>query len=476
MQRIDEVSFADLTPLGECLKRHLGKNRFIHFTKTPNKLGVNVGKHHLDPPGVYFYPVDWLWEHEDFHDGQQFATNWPYFYIVEIDFSRPGIDLSNISERDIEELGRKNGWLDEYDDFQPNYQLRNGPAQKMWDVLKSMNGNAHQVNQGWIEKRNANAMTWLQAFKGMAWIRDRNGIILSHEPEQVCVMDPRCMRLVESGSQNTVHQHDWEKWSYWSHAVPKMLNQLQQKHGGQVTWKYKRPKWSVSGEDWSFSIEWSDSFSMSGLLMQWRTGRAVDGSRISTRVMKDTSYEGVLEIVEDRLSICHNFDGNDLTFDAVMDPHEATATLGNLVVDPLSLEYEYEIDNNYKSIRVFARRVRGKPPVSTSMRIHVREEVTLTLDVEVNGNRVVNVSGTPENFEEHFWKALEMYGKSISHFHPDSDHYKHFSKEEWPQFLGWLFRQTGLKVLEKYDEAFSNTRNLRHLYGQIDWIFSRVGW
>jgi hypothetical protein len=470
MHRLDEISFADLSPLGDFLKSHLGKNRYIHFSKgvfdeklnkTVKKVGINTKKHHLDPPGVYFYPVDWLWNHEDFHDNQQFAVNWPFYYISEIDFSRPGIDLSTITDAEIEELGARNGWLDEYHAYNPNYQLRGGNPQKMWEVLKTLN-----------QRSDANARkTWLQSLRGMAWIKDRNGIILSHEPEQVCVVDPRAMRLVESGEQPMIHSHEWETWKYWQRPFTTVLKTLEQSHGGRIVWHSKKPTYEVTGPDWHFTVSWVDG-GWGGIRWAQRTGRATDSDTISTNKLKNLSIDEIIAKIEEKLALCQTFDGDDLLFKPVASPAEIEQIISSYV--SRSKAPTWEIMNAHKFLRAECTNTSGVPPCFSNFAVGADEkEIWIMATIKVNNQLVASIGKIrPKDFEEKFMLALDTYcpGK------PGSGHSREFEPEEWEPFLGWMFIHTGFKIFEKYQEKFTRYRNIHELYGQIQWVFSRVGW
>lgn len=473
MRRLDEVSYSDLTPLGEVLKRHLGKSRFIHFSKQKDRFGINPKAHHGDPPGVYFYPVDWLWNHEDFHDHQQFGANWPYYIICEINFASRGLDLNDVSHDEIRALGEQNGWFSDYQQYEHWTQLRHGDGQKMWEFLKRRNQHASLAPV--LRKEEEKGQRWLSSLKGIGWIKDTRGIIHSNEPEQLCAIDPRVIRLIESGEQPSIDQHEWEKWSYWQHAVRTLFERLKTNHGGSVVWRDKKPKWVVDGDNWSFSVEYNDKFAMSGLRMEWRTGRATESGRISAREMRDDTLDGVMGRIEKRLEEVKAFDGNDLNFQPIIGMEKAQELFDSFFVDPPTPSYE--ISNAHSIIWLDSTRTRGKPPVKTTLTVRVSDkDVNLGTNVEVNGVRVATTNGSPETFAEDFWKSLETYSKSVTKYHPDADHYKRLSPDLWEPYLGWLFIQTGLTVLQQYEDAFVNHRNLRELYGQFDRIFSRVTW
>jgi hypothetical protein len=118
------------------------------------------------------------------------------------------------------------------------------------------------------------------------------------------------------------------------------------------------------------------------------------------------------------------------------------------------------------------------PPVKTELSIRVgADEVKVNIDIHVNGTRIASVnSADPDKVNEQFWKSFDMYSRELNNSHPDSGHYRAFQPHEWKPFLGWLCRETGLKLFESFEQDFEHFKNVRDLYGRIDSVFARVGW
>jgi hypothetical protein len=294
MHRLDEVSYADLTPLGACLKKHLGKNRFIHFSKQKDRLSFNPKAFHGDPPGVYFYPVDWLWNHEDFHDHQQFGTNWPYYWIAEIDFNCAGLDLDTLTHEEVRAVGRAQRLVPALSEFRALASAQEH-WRPLWEFLKNRNAMTK------LPDRESEGIRWLKSLKGIAWIKDSHWVIHSNEPEQLCAIDPRVIRLIESGTQPRIEQHDWEHLPYWKHALTTLFTTLQDKAWRAHHLEEQDPSWEVTGDNWSFLVEWAPAFALTGLRISWRTGRATDTDRISARFMRDSTMEEIVEKIEGKL-------------------------------------------------------------------------------------------------------------------------------------------------------------------------------
>jgi len=93
---LSELTWYDRSPLTSVLKANRG--RWIHFTNTP-KLGVNVrSMWDSGPKGVYFYPVDYLLTKTDrMKDGLQYGFNFKYYFLCDLDLSKPGIVLDEFT-------------------------------------------------------------------------------------------------------------------------------------------------------------------------------------------------------------------------------------------------------------------------------------------------------------------------------------------------------------------------------------------
>lgn len=452
--RIDEVRFSDLTPLGDCLRRHYGKGRYVHFSKQNKRLGVNTKAHHMDPKGVYFYPVDYLLDSHKFEKGDQWATNWPYWFIVDIDFSLPGLNLDTLTMAEVDALAERNGWRDldlEVSKYSPwNIEKKDSVAKDTWQYLKAIN------QQGW---------TWAKTLRGLSWVKDSHGVIMSYEPEQVCVMNPRSMKLIETGQQDELHSGNDEKWIYWRRPITMVFNNMANKHGGQVVWKNKMPTLFVDGENWQFKVRFDEHWGGSRLVVETRMGRAED--RHTIEKLRHYEIYTLQEKLESMLEPCKNFDGNDMRFDSFMTEGQVKEWLASQFTTPLSLEWQ--ISNSTHMMWGTHRSVAGHPAVSVECRVGVDDDdAWVKLDLRIANNLFVAINGVPLNeLEDHFWKNLEV----ISNVRED------FEEEGlWEKFLGWVAHYSGLKFLEPYEEKFLNGRDKGELYGQIQRSFRRVGW
>src|SRR5437762_1390454 len=85
LRAIREAAWHETYPAAEYLARY--PHRFVHFSDVP-KLGVNPSKSHRDPPGIYFYPNQWLLDN---YRGFQYGLVSPYAFIASIQTRAKGV-------------------------------------------------------------------------------------------------------------------------------------------------------------------------------------------------------------------------------------------------------------------------------------------------------------------------------------------------------------------------------------------------
>lgn len=453
--RLDEFKFSDLTPLGEALRRHYGKGRYIHFSRQNKRLGVNTKAHHMDPKGVYFYPVDWLWDSNKFQKGDQWATNWPYWFIVEVDFSRPGLNLDTLTLPQVEMLAHTNGWSDvdlEVSRHAPwAVEQQSSVAKDTWMYLKAIN------QLGW---------TWAKTLRGLGWVKDSNGVIMSYEPEQVCVMDPRAMKLIESGQQDELHAGNENKWEYFRRPVTMVMNQMADKHGGKVVWKNKMPTLVIAGDDWRYTVEFDQSWRGAALIVNIRLGRAEDRHTVDR--LHHYEIDTLQEKLETFLEACQNYSGNDLQFTPHMDEQAVEAWIKSKLTQRPNIDWK--ISNSTHVMWATHNDSAGSPPVNLEFMVGTDDDdAWAKVNLRINDNLFIAMSGFPlDEFEDKFWENIERF----SH-----DKKQDFEDEGlWEKFLGWVGHYSGLAILEPYEEKFLNSYDKGELYGQIQRSFRRVGW
>lgn len=485
MHRLDEAKYTDITPLGEMLEKYRGRGLWVHFSNPtkpgekprdgelppsglkqrspehPAKIGINPKKFHMDPPGVYFYPIDWLLNHDRFLEGEQWATNWPTYIIAEIDTDVPGLDLSTVTTEEIGALAQQNGWDDLWQEYlaDPKRYEKSEPA-AMWSLLKALN-----------QRQGLHRVPWLRALHGMNYVLDRKGIILRQEPEQICVINPKIITVVDRGTQRKTETQEYDKFDHWRYLLVKLFGELTKRNGGEVTWKAKRPVWTVREGDWSFSITWRDSYSMGGLAVQMAKDAITDSHTIPPKYLRDHDFADILELIESYLASTQQMT-TEGTFNPVVSPADAKTILKQ-IAHWSNAEPVVDIRANTSTFTAALERTHGRVPVKSMARISVDEaSYTLRVEAKINDQLVLYGSG---HDAKSLWTTVLKTSQHIMTELTDASRYGSIDEEYVQPFLGYLYVCTGFAVFEEFEASFY-AANSGELYRQIERAFRKVGW
>lgn len=466
---LKEADYTDMTPLGEVLKRHAGQGLYIHFSnpkeplkkqRSPNrvaKVGINPQKHHSDPPGVYFYPVDWLLQHPKFLKGDQWGTGWPHFVVADLDLSGPGLDLDKITRSQIAELGMRNGWMEMWEEFE--IVGHKSDAHALWQFLK------------YLSQRREDRMPWLKSLKGLNFVSDTRGIIMSYEPEQVCAINPRIITIVERGQQRQHNAQDYETFDHWRFMILKLFKEITDRYPATVEWKNKFPKLTIRDGDMETSVEWRRAGWLSGLAVNLRNGDVSDSDFITPKFMRDNSYADVLEKLEDLISLTKAM-SHDHMGETALPIQEATPILQRIT----NSTQKPEIDALASSPTYTAtiRKEWGRVPVSSMARLSSDADgYTIRVEASIAGSTILYGSGRDE---ETLWTNVAKVFEFISQeFSPTSETSHRFEPRLWKPFLGYLYQQTGFSIFSQYQGDFFKA-NHDELYGEMEFVFGRITW
>ena len=229
-----------------------------------------------------------------------------------------------------------------------------------------------------------------------------------------------------------------------------------------MTWKSKRPVWSVSEGDWSFSITWRDSYSMGGLAMEMAKGDITDSDTIQPKYLRDHDFEQVLEHIESFLASTKNFTTDG--FNPKITTDEAKKLLKQIAVFS-NAEPVIDIRAKTSTFVASIERTHGRIPVKSLARVAVNEnEVTLRVEARVNDQVVLYGSG---HDLKSLWTSMIKVMQQVTSNELDEKYA--------PAFLGYLFVCTGFSIFEEYEAAFYDA-NSSELYRQIERAFRKVGW
>lgn len=201
---LNEIHYFDRFPeIGRVAYQY--PDSYIHFSEVP-KLGVHPKPGHRDPYGVYFYPMSYLEEH-DFAAFSLYRSASPYAFVADLDLTGDdGVHLSHDPWEKLRAIAERNGWGEYLDRVwnDPYAYLRfykNGAVEYLVE-----DGNAGAafyatadilVNDPKLFDRKKRER-WSRLLRGVAFLNDDGDrIIHPAEPAQVCVRDPRLIRVRE---------------------------------------------------------------------------------------------------------------------------------------------------------------------------------------------------------------------------------------------------------------------------------------
>lgn len=200
---------------------------WIHFSNI-DKLGVNPQKKHRDPPGVYFYPIKFLFSEEA--SLSQYATEYPYYFIVRIKRNARILNLRKITMEEVEQLAKQNGWYDDLERVRANPALLKDIRQLAPRLLKRPGGLLYATLDflANVEKR-----PWLVMLRGYdAMVDPGLAIISPGELTQMVVFNPKVMTILDRGN-NTDN---------FSREYAGLLKQIADEFGGRFYYQHKVPR------------------------------------------------------------------------------------------------------------------------------------------------------------------------------------------------------------------------------------------
>lgn len=454
--KLTEADWYDQSPLTDILRKYQGKGLYIHFTNgAPNrfatvdgkptddsrnvaKIGINpvmglsqaakadrgVYASHKDPIGVYLYPVDFLLSGtERLRRGQQYGTDMRFFFIVKVEGSRNGIDLRWVTEAEIEALAVRNGWQDELYAFKamspadqakhlPHYYNPQYPGSFLWHFLDRL------VKDGKI--------SWNKALKGVDYIRDPGlAIIHSNEPDQMLVINPRLIKVVDSGENTPIRASGGDPKTQWKTVRERLLKGLRAEFGGDLTFKDKAPTLTFTVGKTLFTATLGDRYDVPTLNIAYRFGRAVGTIYISDTIIRDEPLTTVIEKAKTEVERIARRK-SDLLFTPVISEKDAQALFRR--IGAVTWEFKTEINND--GGRYNGMIITGTHQGADDPALLTRIVVTVgTEDIRISGT--VAIMGTsiaslylpqserikPEEVEKAFDELASRYAESLrNHF------------------------------------------------------------
>ena len=226
-------------------------NAWIHFAGRPAygkddpepvyKLGINPMKGgrivngasieagHHDPPGIYFYPVKFLFGDEA--SLSQYATEYRYYYIVRFKRSANIINLGRVTMDAVEQIATANGWIDDLREIMQHPEiLTNAPIRHLEKPLLRRPGGVLYATMDYLA--NVKHRPWLGLLKGYHGLIDPGrGFISGGEVAQAVIFGRQHIEVLAQGEN--VDQGDRE--------YAGILKQVAEQLNGRFYYKNKVP-------------------------------------------------------------------------------------------------------------------------------------------------------------------------------------------------------------------------------------------
>ena len=436
------------------------------------KLGINPKPtSHRDPYGIYFYPVDFLLTGtESIRDGQQYGLNMAYYFIVDINLHDPaGIVLNTVTWEQVEAIATRNGWIDKLQAFRAlppeqqkaaiaSYAKLDIPGSVMWHFVERMAG---------YSDGSGNRNVWNTCFRGISFLRDQNGsIIHKNEPDQILVLNPRVIKVIEQGDTKAITNTD-DRYGFKGHqyALMNIVKAIRGEVGGDLQWDKKKPTLTFQIGKAQFTLTLSDGYGSTGINVSYTLGRSTGGFHTGSNDLRDKS---AVEIVDSLLTQARRIAArkSDLLFRPVLNSRQAAAFLTEVVGDghPLTITETISNDSSKdKYLNVHTRGV-GERTVDgmvhrTDVRIDVHpHDFDLGVTLSIDGQGIATCYSmnrfTPEQQDEALdditAKVIESLEHHFRQVSPENTYAKSYARfadaTEWAAYKGWVALTCGLNL------------------------------
>ncbi len=465
MPILNELEYRYRTNLVSSIERYKGLGYWIHFSEMP-KMGVRpVKTFHGDPKGVYFYALDWLLQSARFEEGIQYATKFPYWTIVELKESPDGIVFRKTKEAQYQALADRNNW----ERWEPQLKAGKAANEKLpkifWRYLKT------------LPSADPN-----RALRGVPYIVDDGlGIIHYMEPEQLLVLDPRCIRVIDHGQQSPA---DWktreakDPMGEHRYMIVEFFKQLRGQHGGELVWNKKIPSLVInrSGAQFTITVRKAGMFN-AYIAMESVWGRATNSDTITVDKLHNmsmtTATEYFSKVIEHITMLASK--KKDLFFTPHKSEKQAIADIKSLIDS--SFEIKTEIDNKSAYMNVSARKTVTEGGVELNISVYAWTDKNKSGygvwgkigSYHVLEARAETIEELPDMIKSSLYARTEMWKKS------DREKYNRYFyyDEDFVAFLGWISYNSGITVLQDNKteiEAF-NKIDRDMLLGEIKRVF-----
>lgn len=477
-------------------KRGVARAERQNMTAAQPILKINTKSFHKDPRGIYFYPVDYILTHsEKMRTGQQFATDFKFFFVCDIKEDQSGVNLAYVTWEQVYKIAKRNGWFEELDKFQdsphdqkmkilPRYGNPEMPGSVLWHFVESLI-NAHKT-------------TWAKAFAGITYIRDPGkAIIHSNEPDQIAVLDPSIITIVKSGETGAMRREQSDKTEYWQHAVVGVMKQVRGEFGGDLVWSKKTPTLSFKVGKVSATLTFKPQSydSRISLLLDYTSGRAKDSMWFDTGDLEKKDAGQIVSEIAARLRMVDARKG-DLAFKPALSEQDAQRLIMAKIAGPGDYAWTTEITNDQgvknQQMQVQGRFTRDVDDVTLRTRVIAfvtAGAVSFACGFAAKAAKHEMVSGynssygrqgqptIQDNVDALFEEIKEHMLRSFDFCKPQERNANSYSSyrerrfqtdEQFQAYKGWLVLNCGLSFEGRMAAAFPDEVTAYHAYDDKD--------
>lgn len=317
-------------------------------------------------------------------------------------------------------------------------------------------------------------MKWTTAYRGVSFVRDPNlSIIHSNEPDQVLVLDPRIIKIVDVGENKrpVTAGEGSDSLAQWMHVLLSIIKQIRGEFGGDLAWNKKRPTLSFSKGWGKFTLsvpERSSYFGEVGLSLTFSYGRAYNSMFIDYKALLNSGIEQIAAQIRDKVERIAARK-SDLLFKPIIAIDDAKRLMIDQMADHLGMSIKTRISNSESQERRYnavdlhgeVQREIDRVLIKTACFLDLKEqEIGGSCNLWVGKHHLISA---PSSHEEDFTEPMPMFASMarkarenldvmIRSFAPKAegrmyDRNPRFGSEDTvTAFVGWLIKNSGLSL------------------------------
>ena len=283
----------------------------------------------------------------------------------------------------------------------------------------------------------------------------------SNEPDQLVVLDPRLIKVIEQGETKAKSFAKSQELEGYQYAITAILKAIRGEVGGELTWDKKIPSLAFKIGWASFELRSSDKPNNVYINIDYQYGRAKGGMSISYEMLRNESID---QIVQGFLQKARRIAARktDLSFTPIMSLQETKVFITDDIAAGQSLEFNETIHNDdklkYCSINVSGKFLSNTDGITINNRVYLSlytEKFNVAFTTKINDRPIVSTSGYGDEFSNAHtaigmsaMKYAEALRSHFKHISPDNTYRKSWEKwqnvEQFEAYKGWLVENCGI--------------------------------